>query len=50
MDIIWIYHFKPKHIFDVIIEEQLMNFFINYFNNIWCDYRKQYGCEPILWR
>ncbi len=35
-------------VFEVIIAEQLMDFFSNIFNDMLCAYRKKYGCEHVL--
>ncbi len=35
-------------VFEIIIAEQLMDFFSLIFNDIMCVYRKTYGCEHVL--
>ncbi len=35
-------------VFGSIIAEQLMEHFKDIFNDMWCAYRKKYGCEHVL--
>ncbi len=35
-------------VFQIIIAEQLMDFFKPIFNEMWCVYRKMYGCDHVL--